>query len=87
MFNGIETTDERAMLDNLLDSNRDALIDTARGLSDTAARRRLVAFLTTPISLIKHAAADDVFGFNGSGQVLMNSNAMATRAATAVRSR
>lgn len=63
MSNGIETADERAMLDNLLDRNRDALIHTARGLSDAAARRRLVASLTTPISLIKHAAAAERIWF------------------------
>jgi hypothetical protein len=45
------------MLEDLLDHNRQALIDTARGLSNTDARRRLVGSLTAPISLIKHAAA------------------------------
>jgi hypothetical protein len=44
------------MLEHMLDRNRQALIDTARGLSETDARRRLVASLTTPIGLIKHAA-------------------------------
>ena len=59
----IETADERGMLDSLLDSNREALIDTARGLSDSAARQRLVASLTTPISLIKHAAGAERIWF------------------------
>jgi hypothetical protein len=44
------------MLEQMLDRNRQALIDTARGLSEADARRRLVASLTTPIGLIKHAA-------------------------------
>jgi hypothetical protein len=46
---------ERAIIENMLDRNREALIGTTRGLSDANARRRLVASLTTPISLIKHA--------------------------------
>jgi len=33
------------MLEHMLDRNRQALIDTARGLSEADARRRLVASL------------------------------------------
>jgi hypothetical protein len=44
------------MLEQMLDRNRRELIDTARGPSETDARRRLVVSLTTPIGLIKHAA-------------------------------
>ena len=47
---------ERALLENMLDRNRAALIDTVRGLSDAEAHRRLVPSLTTPIGLLKHAA-------------------------------
>ncbi|WP_033288211.1 DinB family protein [Amycolatopsis jejuensis] len=54
---------ERSLLENLLDRNREALIETARGLSETAARKRLVPSLTTPISLIKHAAAAERIWF------------------------
>ncbi|WP_306364179.1 DinB family protein [Nocardia sp. CC227C] len=54
---------ERALLENALDRNREALIATARGLSDTDARRRLVTSLTTPISLLKHAAAAERIWF------------------------
>ncbi|MBK1787234.1 DinB family protein [Prauserella cavernicola] len=54
---------ERAVIENLLDRNREALIETARGLSDADARRRLVASLTTPISLLKHAAAAERIWF------------------------
>jgi hypothetical protein len=43
------------MLEHMLDRNRQALIDTTRGLSEADARRRLVASLTPPIGLIKHA--------------------------------
>lgn len=50
------TGPERDMLEHMLDHNRRALIDTAHGLSETDARRRLVASLTTPIGLLKHAA-------------------------------
>jgi hypothetical protein len=48
------------MLENTLDRNRQALINTARGLSETDARRRLVASLATPIGLIKHATAERI---------------------------
>ncbi|MBB4683835.1 hypothetical protein BJY18_001320 [Amycolatopsis jiangsuensis] len=49
---------ERAIIENMLDRNREALIETARGPSEVdARRRRLVPSLTTPISLIKQAAA------------------------------
>ncbi|ASR37817.1 mini-circle protein [Prauserella marina] len=54
---------ERAVIENMLDRNREALIETARGLSETDARRRLVASLTTPISLLKHAAAAERIWF------------------------
>jgi hypothetical protein len=54
---------ERAIIENMLDRNREALIETARGLADVDARRRLVASLTTPISLIKHAAAAERIWF------------------------
>jgi hypothetical protein len=40
---------ERAVIENVLDRNREALIETVRGLSDADARRQLVASLTTPI--------------------------------------
>ncbi|MDV8009549.1 DinB family protein [Rhodococcus sp. IEGM 1318] len=48
---------ERSIIENMLDRNREALINTVRGLSEIDARQRLVVSLTTPISLIKHAAA------------------------------
>ena len=54
---------ERAIIEDTLDRNREALIETARGLSDADARRRLVTSLTTPISLIKHAAAAERIWF------------------------
>ncbi|GAA5161457.1 DinB family protein [Pseudonocardia eucalypti] len=54
---------ERALIEDMLDRNREALIETARGLSEADARRRLVASLTTPISLIKHAAAAERIWF------------------------
>ncbi|CDP82176.1 DinB superfamily protein [Mycolicibacterium farcinogenes] len=54
---------ERELIENMLDRNREALIETARGLSESAARRRLVTSLTTPISLIKHAAAAERIWF------------------------
>src|SRR5947209_5905825 len=54
---------ERAIIENMLDRNSEALIETARGLYDANARRQLVASLTTPISLIKHAAAAERIWF------------------------
>ena len=61
--NRITIGSERAVIENTLDRNREALIATARGLSEANARRRLVASLTTPISLIKHAAAAERIWF------------------------
>ncbi|NUS93791.1 MAG: DinB family protein [Nocardia sp.] len=54
---------ERALIENMLDRNREALVATVRGLSEADARRRLVASLTSPISLIKHAAAAERIWF------------------------
>ena len=54
---------ERSVIENMLDRNREALIDTVRGLSEADARQRLVTSLTTPISLIKHAAAAERIWF------------------------
>lgn len=59
----VTTGPERLMLNSMLDRNRRALIDTAQELSDADARRRLVASLTTPIGLIKHAAAAERIWF------------------------
>jgi uncharacterized damage-inducible protein DinB len=61
--NRITNGTERAIIENMLDRNREALIATVRSLSDADARRRLVASLTTPISLIKHAAAAERIWF------------------------
>lgn len=44
------------MMEHMLDRNRQALTDTARGLSEADARRRLIASPSAPIGLIKHAA-------------------------------
>jgi len=59
----IRTGTERAVIDAVLDANRQALIDAVSGLSDREARRRLVPSLTTPISLVKHAAAAERIWF------------------------
>ncbi|MGW0160218.1 DinB family protein [Mycobacterium sp. NPDC003323] len=63
ILHAITTGSERAIIENLLDHNREALIATARGLSEDDARRRLVPSLTTPISLVKHAAAAERIWF------------------------
>ena len=54
---------ERVLLENMLDRNRAGLIQTVHGLTDEEARRRLVPSLTTPIALIKHAAAAERIWF------------------------
>ncbi|GAA2275321.1 DinB family protein [Glycomyces scopariae] len=54
---------ERAMLEQMLDRNRRAVADTLRGLSEADARRRLVVSATTPIGLVKHAAAAERIWF------------------------
>jgi uncharacterized damage-inducible protein DinB len=62
-INEITNGTEREIIENMLDRNRQALIETARGLSEADARRRLVASLTTPISLLKHAACAERIWF------------------------
>ncbi|KIA62836.1 DinB family protein [Nocardia vulneris] len=62
-INRITDGGERAIIENMLDRNRAALIETVRGLSEADARRRLVSSLTTPISLIKHAAGAERIWF------------------------
>jgi hypothetical protein len=64
--NRITSGTERTIIENMLDRNREAIIATVRGLSEANARRRLVASLTTPISLIKHAAAAERIWFQRS---------------------
>ncbi|WP_280444002.1 DinB family protein [Nocardia brasiliensis] len=62
-INRITDGGERSLIENMLDRNREALIDTVRGLSEADARRKLVPSLTTPISLIKHAAGAERIWF------------------------
>lgn len=47
---------ERPMLINMLDLNRESLIECVERLSDADARRRMVPSLTTPLGLLKHVA-------------------------------
>lgn len=63
LFPQLTTGPERLMLEHMLDRNRQALIDTTRGLSEADARRRLVVSMTTPIGLIKHAATAERIWF------------------------
>src|SRR5690242_9374933 len=55
--------DERHLLEYMLDRNRAELVNAVRGLSEVDARRRLVASLTTPIGLVKHAAVAERIWF------------------------
>src|SRR5690349_9232001 len=59
----LTTGTERSLLESMLDRNRAELINTVRGLSEADARRRLVASLTTPIGLLKHAAVAERIWF------------------------
>jgi hypothetical protein len=52
----IFVADEHAQLTAKLDEVRAELLETVEGLTDEQARRRLVPSLTTPLSLVKHAA-------------------------------
>ncbi len=51
------TGPERELLEAVLDDNRASLVECVEGLSEDDARRSLVPSLTTPLSLLKHAAA------------------------------
>jgi hypothetical protein len=46
--------DERAQIEEFLETNRDELAETLEGLTEEQARRRLVPSLTTPLGLVKH---------------------------------
>jgi len=59
----ITTGVERQLLESTLDRNRAELVNTVRGLPDIDARRRLVASMTTPIGLLKHAAVAERIWF------------------------
>ncbi|WP_254189077.1 DinB family protein [Nocardia noduli] len=54
---------ERRLLESMLDRNRAELVDTVRGLSEQDARLRLVASVTTPLGLLKHAAVAERIWF------------------------
>ena len=55
--------DERAMLEGMLDVQREQLVGILADLDDTAARARLVPSLTTPLSLVKHATFAETVWF------------------------
>jgi hypothetical protein len=59
----ITTGSERRLLESALDRNRAELVNTVRGLPEVDARRRLVASVTTPIGLLKHAAVAERIWF------------------------
>lgn len=59
----ITTGAERRLLERTLDRNRAELVNTVRGLPDIDAHRRLVASVTTPIGLLKHAAVAERIWF------------------------
>jgi hypothetical protein len=53
----VTTATERELLEGFLEYHRRVVGEKLRGLSEEDARRRLVPSLTTPIGLVKHAAA------------------------------
>jgi hypothetical protein len=59
----ITTGSERGLLESTLDRNRAEVVNTVRGLPEVDARRRLVASMTTPIGLLKHAAVAERIWF------------------------
>jgi uncharacterized damage-inducible protein DinB len=54
---------ERALLESMLEVNRDALITAVAGLSDSEARQQRVPSLTTPLALVKHCAVAERIWF------------------------
>jgi uncharacterized damage-inducible protein DinB len=60
----ITTGAERRLLESMLDRNRSELVNTVRGLTEEQARARLVASLTSPIGLLKHAAVAERIWFH-----------------------
>ncbi|MUL62997.1 mini-circle protein [Mycobacterium sp. CBMA 234] len=60
----VTTGAERQLLESALDRNRAELINAVRGLSEEDARGRLVASMTTPIGLLKHAAVAERIWFH-----------------------
>lgn len=54
---------ELELLSNCANRNREGLIESVSRLSDAESRRALVPSATTPIGLIKHAAAAERFWF------------------------
>jgi uncharacterized damage-inducible protein DinB len=57
------TGSERELLENSLDLNRAELVRAVEQLSETQAREKRVASLTTPISLVKHCATAERIWF------------------------
>jgi hypothetical protein len=53
----VTSAGERDLLEGFLEYHRRVVGEKLRGLSEEDARRRLVPSLTTPIGLVKHAAA------------------------------
>ncbi|HEU5418224.1 MAG TPA: DinB family protein [Streptosporangiaceae bacterium] len=53
----VGTAGERELLEGFLEYHRHVVSGKLRGLSEADARRQLVPSLTTPIGLVKHAAA------------------------------
>lgn len=51
----IGQADERALLEGMVDNQRDEISGILDNLDDEEARRRLVPSLTTPLALVKHA--------------------------------
>ena len=54
---------ELEVLGNCADRNREGLVESVLRLSDAQSRRALVPSATTPIGLVKHAAAAERFWF------------------------
>lgn len=59
----MNVADERAMLDGMLDRQRNEIVGILADLDDAAARARLVPSLTTPLGLVKHTTFAETVWF------------------------
>ncbi len=60
----IGQADERALLEGMVDIQRDEITGLLEDLDDEEARRRLVPSLTTPLALVKHATFGEKVWFH-----------------------
>ena len=62
-----QPTDERTLLETMLETQRREVAGLLTGLADASARERLVRSLTTPLGLVKHATFVEGVWFHSRG--------------------